>query len=81
MLGMPVRLGSKKQPGNVKLCKSKDSDWCRRHCTTGMSNYAKVRILIGVGDIAQQKMTAPIRIHYKVEGVPSFRGEIGRHSI
>ena len=45
-----------------------------------MSNYTKVRILIGVGDIAQQEMTTPVRIHYKVEGVPSLQGEIGRHS-
>ena len=30
--------------------------------------YTKVKILIGVGDIARQEMTAPVRIHYnKVE--------------
>ena len=39
--------------------------------------YTKVRILIGVGDIAQQEITAPIRIHYKVKGAPNLQGEIG----
>ena len=39
--------------------------------------YAQVGILNSVGDIAQQEMTAPIRIHYKFEGTFSLRGKIG----
>ena len=58
-----IRRQHRRLPSSRGLCKSVSRN------SPGMSMYIKVRILIGVGDITPQEMTAPVEIPYK--GRPS----------
>ena len=51
-----VRRQHRRHPSSRGLCKSVTRN------SPGMSMYIKVRILIGVGDITPQEMTAPVEI-------------------